>query len=163
MVVVVVIMVVAVDTSNYVTDVWLLSTVYHVHNGLDHWLLVHGAYNWGIRHCMGYWLLVDGVRVCALVDRPGGCLVCDGVHNCRLRYRCGGVTSTGCHRDVAWLETQQVVVGLRVCQLGALKLSGECGRICTRREVHMWVIQSTVQRSREVGGNAWAFIAEDGG
>ena len=160
---VVVIMVVTVDTSGYVTDVWLLSTVYHVYNSLDHWFLVHSVDNWCVCYYTGHRPLVDSVRVCALVDRPGGCLVRDGVHNCRLRYRCGGVTSTGGHRDVAWLETQQVVVGLRVCQLGALRLCGECGCICTRREVHVWVVQSVVQRSRELRGNAWGFVTEYGG
>ena len=151
------------DTSRYVTDVWLLCAVDHVHNGLDHWLLVHGVDNWCIRHYTGNWLLVDSVRVCTLVDCPSGCLVRDSVHNWGLRYRCGVLTGTSGHRNVAWLETQQVVVGLRVCQLGALRLGGECGCICTRREVHVWVVQSVVQRSRELGGNAWGFITEDGG
>ena len=160
---VVVIMVVTVDTSGYVTDVWLLSTIDHVYNGLDHWFLVHSVDNWCVCHYTGHWLLVDSVRVCALVDRPGRCLVRDGVHDCRLRYRCSGLTGTSGHRDVAWLETQQVVVGLRVCQLGALGLGGECGCVCTRREVHVWVVQSAIQRSRELWGNAWAFITEDGG
>ena len=141
---VVVIMVVTVDTSGDVTDVWLLSTVDHVYNGLDHWFLVHSVDNWCVCHYTGHWLLVDSVRVCALVDRPGRCLVRDGVHDCRLRYRCSGLTGTSGHRDVAWLETQQVVVGLRVCQLGALGLGGECGCVCTRREVHMWVVQGAV-------------------
>ena len=160
---VVVIMVVTVDTSGYVTDVWLLSAIDHVDNGLDYWLLVHSVDNWCVRHYTGHWLLVDSVGVCALVDRPGGCLVRDSVHNWRLRYRCGGLTGTGGHRDVAWLETQQVVVGLCVCQLGALRLGGECGCVCTRREVHMWVVQSVVQRSRELRGNAWGLINENGG
>ncbi len=137
-------MVVTVDTSGYVTDVWLLSTVYHVYNSLDHWFLVHSVDNWCVRHYTGHWLLVDSVRVCALVDRPGGCLVRDSVHTWGLRDRCGGVTSTGGHRDVAWLETQQVVVGLRVCQLGALGLCGDCGSVCTCGEVHVWVAEGTV-------------------
>ena len=163
MVVVVVIMVMAVDTSNYVTDVWFLSAVYHVHDSLDHWLLVHGADGWGIRHCTGHWLLVDGVRVCALVDCSSGCLVRDGVNNWGLRYRCGGVTGTSSYRDVARLETQQVVVGLCVRQLGTLRFGGNCGCVYTCGEVDVWVVESTVQCSREVRGNAWVFTAEDGG
>ena len=156
-------MVVTVDTSRDVTDVWLLGAVDHVHNSLDHWLLVHGVDSWCLRHYMGHWLLVDGVRVCALVDCPGGCPVRDGVHNCGLRYRCDVLVCTSRCRDVARLEAQQVVVCLRVCQLVALRLRSECRHVCTRREVHMWVVQSVVQRSREPRGNAWALIAEDGG
>ena len=151
------------DTSGYVTNLWLLSAVDHVHNSLDHWFLVHGVDNWCLRHYVCHWLLVDGMCVCALVDCPGGCLGCDGVYNCGLRYRCNALTGTGSRRDVAWLQTQQVVVGLRVCQLAALRLRGECRHVCTRSEVHVWVVQSAVQRSGEVRGNAWAFIAEDRG
>ena len=47
--------------------------------------------------------------------------------------------------------------------LAALRLRGECRHVCTRSEVHVWVVQSAVQRSGEVRGNAWAFIAEDRG
>ena len=86
---VVVIMVVTVDTPGYVTDVWLLSAIDHVDNGLDYWLLVGSVDNWCICHYTGHWLLVDSVRVCALVDRPSGCLVRDSVHNWGLKYRCG--------------------------------------------------------------------------
>ena len=71
---VVVIVVVTVDTSGYVTNLWLLSAVDHVHNSLDHWFLVHGVDNWCLRHYVCHWLLVDGMCVCALVDCPGGCL-----------------------------------------------------------------------------------------
>ena len=92
------------DTSRDVTDVWLLGAVDHVHNSLDHWLLVHGVDSWCLRHYMGHWLLVDGVRVCALVDCPGGCPVRDGVHNCGLRYRRDVLTCTGRRGDVARLE-----------------------------------------------------------
>ena len=80
-----------------------------------------------------------------------------------LGYRCGGVTGTSSYRDVAWLETQQVVVGLRVRQLGTLRLSGDCGCVNACGEVDVWVVESTVQCSREVRGNAWVFTAEDGG
>ena len=156
-------MVMTVDTPGDVTDVWLLSAVDHVHNSLDHWLLVHSVDGWYLRHHMGHWLLVDGMCVCSLVDCPGGCLVCDGVHNCRLRYRCDVLVCTSRCRDVARLEAQQVVVGLRVCQLAALRLGGECRHVCTRREVHVWVVQGVVQRSGEPRGNAWTFTAEDGG
>ena len=64
---------------------------------------------------------------------------------------------------IARLQTQQVVVGLCVCQLAALRLSGECRHVCTCREVHVWVVQGVVQRSGEPRGNAWTFTAEDGG
>ena len=47
--------------------------------------------------------------------------------------------------------------------VATLRLSGECRDVCTRREVHVWVVQSVVQRSGEPRGNAWVFTAENGG
>ena len=153
--------VVTVDTSRDVADVWLFSAVYHVHNSLDHWLLVHCVDDWGLCHSADHWLLVDGVRVCALVDCPGGRLVCDGVYDWGLEYGCGGVPGTSGHRDVAWLKTQQVVVGLCVCQLGALRLCGDCRCVCACGEVHVWVVEGTVYHGGDVRDHAWVFAAED--
>ena len=89
------------DTSGYVTDVWLLSAVDHVDNSLKHWFLVHDVDNWCICQGAGHWLPADGVGVCALVDRPGGCLVRDGMHNWGHEYGCGGVSGTGGYGDAA--------------------------------------------------------------